>query len=64
MMILLSASWMGSLSAKDTWDGTSDIWTKGDGTAANPYLVETAEQLAFISEMVNGGVTDYSGVYF
>ena len=48
----------------DVWDGSSDVWTKGAGTEASPYQIENAEQLAFISEMVNAGVTTYENTYF
>ena len=47
-----------------TWDGTSAIWTQGSGTQADPYLIETAQNLAWISEMVNNGVATYNGVWF
>jgi len=46
------------------WDGTSEIWTQGNGTESNPYLIENAQQLAYIAEMVNGGVTHYDNTYF
>ena len=46
------------------WNGSSDIWTKGAGTETSPFLIESAEQLAFISDMVNGGVTTYENTYF
>ena len=46
------------------WDGTSEIWTQGSGTEANPYLIQNAQQLAYIAEMVNGGVTHYEDTYF
>ncbi len=48
----------------DDWDGSAEIWTQGTGTEENPYLIESAENLAWISEMVNNGVTNYNGVYF
>ena len=48
----------------DVWDGSADVWTKGEGTQDNPYLIENAEHLAFIAEMANAGVTTYEGVYF
>ena len=48
----------------DNWDGTAVQWTHGTGTQADPYLIESAENLAWISEMVNNGVTTYEGVYF
>ena len=46
------------------WDGTSEIWTRGQGTESSPYLIENAQQLAYIAEMVNGGVTHYDNTYF
>ena len=46
------------------WDGSSEIWTQGSGTESNPYLIENAQQLAYIAEMVNGGVTHYNNTYF
>ena len=46
------------------WDGTSEIWTQGSGTESNPYLIQNAQQLAYIAEMVNGGVTHYDNTYF
>ena len=48
----------------DDWDGSAEIWTQGTGTEADPYLIESAENLSWISEMVNNGVTTYEGVYF
>ncbi len=46
------------------WDGSSEIWTQGQGTQSSPYLIENAKQLAYIAEMVNGGVTHYDNTYF
>lgn len=46
------------------WDGTADIWTAGTGTESDPYQIVTAQQLAFVAEMVNGGVTTYQNKYF
>ncbi len=48
----------------DEWDGGAVQWTQGSGTESDPYLIETAENLAWIAEMVNNGVTTYEGVYF
>lgn len=45
------------------WDGTSAAWTNGDGTENNPYLIETPQQLAYLSEKVNAGET-FKGKYF
>ena len=47
-----------------TWDGTSSkMWTQGTGTEADPYLIETPANLAYLSAQVTAGET-YAGVYF
>ena len=53
-----------SAQSVSVWDGTSEMWTQGQGTESSPYLIENAQQLAFIAEMVNGGVTHYDNTYF
>lgn len=45
------------------WDGTAKAWTKGSGTEADPYLIETGENLAYLAETVTAGET-YEGVFF
>ncbi|MBR7022437.1 MAG: peptidase A26, partial [Bacteroidales bacterium] len=45
------------------WDGSRKLWTRGSGTEADPYLIETAAQLAFLSYMVNKDY-DTQGLYF
>ena len=55
--------------ALDIWDGTASPWTNGDGTVSNPYLIETAENLAYLAEKVNEGyqaqgMEVFKGVYF
>ena len=37
------------------WDGSRKLWTRGEGTESSPYLIESAENLAFLSYMVNTG---------
>ena len=64
LSLFLVASVAMNMYATDVWDGSSDIFTHGSGTQASPYLIENAEQLAFIAELVNAGVTTYSGNYF
>lgn len=41
--------------ALNVWDGSSEPWTQGDGTYNNPYLIETAANLAYLAEKVNEG---------
>jgi len=47
----------------DTWDGTAVAFTQGRGTKEEPWLIENAEQLAYLAKQVNEG-TDYQRVHF
>ena len=55
--------------ALDVWDGSSSPWTNGSGTSSDPYLIETAANLAYLAEKVNEGYQAqgqavFKGVYF
>ena len=39
------------------WDGTQTTWTNGTGTQSDPYLIENAQQLAYLAYYVNNGGT-------
>ena len=44
----------GAAMAADVWDGTkADAFAGGTGTKADPYKIETAEQLAHIADVSN-----------
>ena len=38
---------------KSIWNGTAEPWTKGSGTHDDPYLIESAENLAWLAQSVN-----------
>lgn len=38
-----------------TWDGTWEPWTHGTGTESDPFLIENAQQLAYLAFRVNNG---------
>ena len=44
-----------NLMAVNVWDGSSEPWTNGSGTYDDPYLIETASNLAYLAEKVNEG---------
>ena len=50
--------------AKAQWNGSSAPWTQGNGTQSNPYLIENEQQLAYLADMVSGGVSSYQNTYF
>ena len=46
----------------DTWDGTTTYsFAGGTGAQNDPYLIATAEQLAFVATSVNQGVDTFKG---
>ena len=54
---------LGAFNISAAWDGTTaSASLAGDGTQDSPYLVETAEDLAFLAKSVNEGNT-YEGKY-
>ena len=62
LTMMLSMLVIGTSAA--AWDGTSaSASLKGEGTADNPYLVESAEDLKYIQVQVDAGTT-FEGKYF
>ena len=45
------------------WQGGNTTWTSGAGTQVDPYLIESADHLAYLASQTNSGTT-YSGTYF
>ncbi len=64
LVLLLSAVGMGKGYAQvSTWYGGSSPWTHGDGTQEAPYLIENANNLAFLANKCNEGEC-FDGKYF
>lgn len=61
MMLLLTSVMVEAQTS--VWDGSRKLWTRGEGTENNPYLIESAENLAFLAYMVNKGF-ETQGLYF
>ena len=53
IMMLFSSMTFAQVS---TWDGTWEPWTHGTGTEADPFLIENAQQLAYLAYRVNNGL--------
>ena len=55
-LLLIISMPMAKLSAQvSVWDGTWEPWTHGTGTEADPFLIENAQQLAYLAYRVNNG---------
>ena len=62
MMMLVLAGTM-AMAQTSVWDGSRAVWTQGSGTENDPYLIESAQNLACLAYMVNKDF-DTEGMYF
>ena len=62
ILMALSLLWVPMAQAQTYWDGTQNKSWTGTGTADDPILISTAEQLAGFADSVNRG-DDFSGRY-
>ena len=54
LVSIMAAFFVMALNAQvSVWDGTAEPWTHGNGTPEDPYLIENAQQLAYIAQKVN-----------
>lgn len=58
MLVMMAAMWLPqSVKAQvSVWDGTYAPWTNGTGTESDPFLIENAQQLAYLTYRVNNGL--------
>ena len=55
----------GYIEEYSVWDGEStEPITKGSGSESDPYLIESAAQLAGLAYNINNDINDYRGNYF
>ena len=63
LTIVLLALGIGTMAQTSVWDGKRELWTRGNGTEESPYLIESAQNLAFLSYMCACGFDTYD-MYF
>lgn len=63
IMTMLVLTGMMAMAQTSVWNGGKALWTRGAGTESDPYLIETADQLAGLAYIVNKGYNT-SGMYF
>ncbi len=61
MMLVLTG--MVAMAQTSVWNGGKALWTRGTGTESDPYLIESADQLAGLAYIVNKGYNT-AGMYF
>ena len=62
MMLLVLTGTM-ALAQTSVWHGGRQIWTRGTGTENDPFLIESADNLAYLAYVVNKGY-DTKDMYF
>lgn len=62
-LLLITFSGCNITNEPDVWNGhIAEAFESGTGSEKNPYIIETASQLAFLAQEVNSGI-DYKGKY-
>ena len=62
LMLLMTVMLPQNVKAQvSVWDGTYAPWTNGNGTEADPFLIENAQQLAYLTYRVNNGLDAAGG---
>lgn len=61
MMLVLTG--MMAMAQTSVWNGGKALWTHGAGTESDPYLIESADQLAGLAYIVNKGYNT-AGMHF
>ena len=51
-----------SIVEKSLWNGTAEPWTNGSGTEEDPYLIESAENLAWLANAVDERLNSFNDV--
>ena len=62
MMMLVLAGTMATAQTS-VWHGGRQVWTRGTGTESDPFLIESADNLAYLAYVVNKGY-ETEGMYF
>lgn len=63
LTIVLLTLGISTMAQTSVWDGKRELWTRGMGTKESPYLIESAQNLAFLAYMCANGYSTY-GLYF
>ena len=65
LLLVFNLSLLTLVAQTSTWDGSASPWTKGSGTENDPYLIESAANLAYLSQRVAiESYGSFSGEYF
>ena len=64
-LFLLLPTVLSTTASGEVWScQAADSFATGEGTEANPYQINTAEELALLAKKVNAGETSYASAYY
>ena len=63
LLSIILISCIQSFGQVSVWNGSFSRWTRGNGTEQNPYLIDSASQLAYLAQSVNSGIM-YTDSFF
>lgn len=63
IMIMLVLAGTMAMAQTSVWHGGRAVWTRGTGTESDPFLLESADNLAYLAYVVNKGY-DTRDIYF
>lgn len=63
IILMLAVAGTTAMAQTSVWDGKRTIWTRGTGTESDPFLIESAQNLAFLAYTVGKGF-DTHGLHF
>lgn len=63
IILMLAVAGTTAMAQTSVWDGKRTIWTRGTGTESDPFLIESAQNLAFLAYTVGKGYNTY-GLHF
>jgi len=65
IFLILVSSFLNTFAQTSTWDGSASPWKNGSGSENDPYLIESAANLAYLSQqVVIGQYFVFQGQYF
>ena len=63
ILLLLVLTGTMAMAQTSVWHGGRTVWTRGSGTESDPFLIESADNLAYLAYVVNKGY-DTKDMYF
>jgi len=64
MMFFCTKFFDSSFKASADWSSSIEAITEGDGSENNPYIIDSAQKLAYMAVQINAGTGNFSSAYY